>query len=123
MRVMQVNYIVAGFLNNATEPAKPVVELHVANDWSPEDLRNSLSDMHSKGTTLSCAVHTARLSEFLSEEQLATLGTLLVLETRMIGEAQIPPQISDLIDGLLAAGARMAQSIPDFNTLVPPLEK
>lgn len=52
---MGKNYVVAGYLNQATQPAKPMVELQ-EGDASPGDVREMLAGMHSKGTTYSCAV-------------------------------------------------------------------
>ena len=87
-------------------------------DTSREVLARSLSDQHSKGTSYSCAVVAKDLTDFLDSDDLGALRALFQLEA--IGASD---RLSRFVDALLTAGARMVVEIPDFNTLVPPLQK
>ncbi len=118
---MQANYILAGFLNNATEPAKPVIQLCVAPGYTPDMIKQDRIRGHSKGTTYSCAVHAADLRDFLEQDSFEVLVAQLAAAKSLGWEAE--EYFRRFVTGLLTAGALMAQSIPDFNTLVPPLKK
>lgn len=116
MKVMQVNYILAGYLNNAADPAKPVVALHVSDNMSPKDLKGMLSDMHSKGTAYSCAVKTVDLRLLLGEEEFATLVGQME-GARSLGDEALQ-RFMRFVDGLFTAGAMMALQTPDIETIL-----
>jgi hypothetical protein len=116
-KVMQANYILAGYLNNATDPVRPVVALHVSDSMSPKDLNGMLSDMHSKGTAYSCAVKAVDLRLLLGEEELATLVGQME-GARSLGDEALQ-RFMRFADGLLTAGAMMALQTPDIETILP----
>lgn len=116
---MQRERVVVGWINYAGSPG-PEVTLTDLGGLSLSELQNHWSDINSKGTTRSSAVKAERLEELLGEEERGTLMALLKLELSMAGaDGGGTCAISDLIDALLTAGAKMALRTPGIETLLP----
>lgn len=81
---------------------------------SPDDLQVQLSDMHSKGTSLSCAVVAAAAATFLDQDCLETLEVMLGHQAWAKTD-----RFTRLVNALLTAGAQMAIRTPDVDTLLP----